>query len=142
MSWFSKKQQPDFWNTYDAYFKIKKTPHFESARFIVFDTETTGLDPTNDSILSIGAVVVEKGVIKVKDAMHLFLETEKHEVDSVAIHGIRKRGEEEKVELANAIPEFLEFIKDGILVAHHASFDIKMLNNALNTLQLPKLKIG
>jgi len=139
MAWFSKKQYPDFWNTYQSYFKNTTSPDFD-ARFIVLDTETTGLDPKNDKILSIGAVLIQNKVIRVKDTMHVFLETEKHEFDSVAIHGIRKSGQEEKVGLSEAIPQFLDFIKADILVAHHASFDIRMLNNALSELNLPKLK--
>ena len=34
-----------------------------SERFIAFETETTGLDPENDSIVELGAVVFEKGIL-------------------------------------------------------------------------------
>ena len=56
------KDYPEFWKEYLHKFENK------SKRFVVFSTETTGLDTENDVILSIGAVGIEKDRIIVKDS--------------------------------------------------------------------------
>jgi len=39
-----------------------------------------------------------------------------------------------------AIEQFIEFIGNAVLVAHHAAFDIEMINVGLKRMNLPKLK--
>jgi DNA polymerase-3 subunit epsilon len=46
----------------------------------------------------------------------------------VPIHGILKEGKEEKITETEAVIQFLGFIKDAVLVGHHVSFDVKMIN--------------
>ena len=56
------------------------------------------------------------------------------------IHGLLKEGHFSKVEEKEALIQFLDYIKNAVLVAHHATFDIAMINNALSRQNLPKLK--
>ena len=44
---------------------------------VVFDCETTGLDPKQDDIISIGAVKIKDNKIFLNDALHLYIKQEK-----------------------------------------------------------------
>lgn len=139
MNWFKRKIYPDFYNAYAESFK-HKTNCFESTRFVVFDTETTGLQPKTDKILSIGCVAVKNGVIDVSDCFEQYLIQSKFNTETVQIHGILKGGNNTKISQNEAIIQFLDYIKNAVLVAHHAAFDVAMINQALKQMHLPKLK--
>ncbi len=138
--WFRNKNHPEFWNEYAAHFKKKPNKELARQRFVVFDTETTGLNVDKDRILSIGAISVKRNVIDVSDSFELYLKQEKFNKDTVAIHGIIKGGEVKKINEEEAIRLFLTYLKDAVLVAHHAAFDVSMINRTLKRLDLPKLK--
>lgn len=137
---FKKNKYPEFWNNYQSYFKNKEIKDLKTQRFIVFDTETTGLNTLKDRVLSIGAITVIDNAMDVSESFELYLNQEKFDKKSVEIHGIIKGGNVKKVEEKEAVLQFLEYIKDAVLVAHHAAFDISMINNILKRLELPKLK--
>ncbi len=154
MSIFKKNkatQAPDFWITYQAAFASEKskagflgsTLHsldLKTTRFVVFDTETTGLKYKEDRILSIGGVAVTNNQIAIADSLELFLKQEVYNPDSAAIHGILKQGSYKKVTEKEAIQQCLEFIGASILVGHHIGFDIAIINQALLRHNLGKLK--
>ncbi|PKV51712.1 DNA polymerase-3 subunit epsilon [Aquimarina sp. MAR_2010_214] len=140
LRWFRHKQYPDYWNRYLQHFNTKKDRTLATTRFVVFDTETTGLDITNDKILSIGAIAVTGNTMDVADSFEVYLQQETFNPETVEIHGILKSGHITKVKESEAIAHFLDYIKDAILVAHHADFDVAMINKCLARLQLPKLK--
>ncbi|QVY65696.1 PolC-type DNA polymerase III [Polaribacter sp. Q13] len=140
MSWFRKKKYPPFWETYKECFKGKQNAEFEKIRFVIFDTETTGLDIKKDRILSIGTIAVIDKNIKVSDSLESYLTQDLFNVETVKIHGILKQGTIHKVTEQEGIIQFLEHIKNAVLVAHHAAFDVAMINQALKRLNLPKLK--
>ena len=52
-NFFRNKNHPSFWKTYIKKFKQKQPTTIEKTRFIVFDTETTGLNIETDRVLSI-----------------------------------------------------------------------------------------
>ncbi|WP_397362967.1 PolC-type DNA polymerase III [Olleya sp. R77988] len=139
MSWFKRKTYPDFYNAYAETFK-QQSKVFETTRFVVFDTETTGLQPETDKVLSIGCVVVTNTTIDVADSFECYLNQIQFNADTVQIHGLLKGGKLTKIEERDAIIQFLDYIKNAVLVAHHAAFDIAMINQALKRLDLPKLK--
>jgi DNA polymerase-3 subunit epsilon len=139
-SWFKYKNYPNFWKEYSKKFKQKQPKSFENTRFVVFDTETTGLDIINDRILSIGAIGVFDNVIDVADSIEIYLKQNQFKAESVEIHGILKEGKLSKISEAEAIENFMTYIGNAVLVAHHTAFDIEMINAALKRLGLPKLK--
>jgi len=49
-SWLKYKNHPVFWKTYLKTFKLKQPKSIETTRFVVFDTETTGLNTDSDKI--------------------------------------------------------------------------------------------
>lgn len=139
MNWFSNKSYPQFWKNYSEKFKMSKD-NLESIRFVVFDTETTGLNPKADRILSIGCIAIVNLKIKVSDQFEYYLEQDQFNAETVKIHGLLKDGKLSKVEEQQAIIDFLNYIEDAVLVAHHAAFDVAMVNQALKRMKLPKLK--
>ncbi|WP_138434116.1 3'-5' exonuclease [Winogradskyella algicola] len=140
MNWFKRKSYPEFWENYKNSFSKAQEQNIEHIRFVVFDTETTGLDTKKDRILSIGCIAIEGLKVKVSDQLELYVKQETFNADTVKIHGLLKEGKLIKVEESEAMLLFLEYIKNAVLVAHHAAFDIAMINTVLTRLGLPKLK--
>jgi len=138
--WFKNKNHPAFWNEYLKAFKTKQPKTIEDTRFVVFDTETTGLDILNDRVLSIGAVGIFNNIIDVADNFELYLKQDEFKAETVEIHGILKEGKLSKLSEAEAMENFINYIGNAVLVAHHTAFDIEMINTALKRLELPKLK--
>jgi len=139
-SWLKHKTYPDFWKNYLKKFKQKQPQKIEATTFVVFDTETTGLDFKNDRILSIGAVSITNNIIDVSNSLELYLKQDKFKVETVQIHGILKEGNISKTPEKEAIQHFINYIGNSVLVAHHAAFDIEIINAALKRFNLPKLK--
>lgn len=139
--WFrkTKKDAPQFWKDYVSCFK-KQPGNATQKRYVIFDCETTGLDPKKDRILSIGAIGVEEDRIRLSDCFEVFLEQEVYRSETAPIHGILKAGKEDKLVESEAVIRFLSYIKDATLVGHHTSFDIAMVNQALKRLDMGKLK--
>ena len=140
LDWFRKNKYPDFWKAYLALFKTKMPKTFEEANFVIFDTETTGLDTQEDRILCIGAVKLKNNEIDIAEIFELYLIQDKFNEASVEIHGILKDGKLQKVTEEEAIESFINYIGNGILVAHHTAFDVEMINIALKRIGLGKLK--
>ncbi len=143
-NWFKKSQDeedlPIFWQNYSKSFEDKLPEEISNIRFVVFDTETTGFDFNLDRILSIGAVRVQNKSIEISDNFEVFLEQTKFNPETVKIHGIIQNEKFEKLPELDALKKFLSYIQNSVLVAHHAGFDIKMVNKALSRNGLPKLK--
>lgn len=102
---------------------------------VVFDTETTGLNPKVDEILSIGAVKIKDNKILTSQTFEVFLKNRK-EIDakSIEIHGIRECDLEIAKEAEVAIKEFLSFIKNSKLVGYYLEFDVKIINRYLQAM--------
>ena len=137
---FKKRKYDDAGIKYLRYFEEKSLADQAKARFIVLDTETTGLNTKKDVILSIGAVAVSESRLKVNDSFEIYLNQPHYKPETAAIHGILKEGKMETVEPERGLKLFLEYIKGDFIVAHHAAFDLEMLNRALEKENLPPLK--
>ncbi len=73
IKWFKHKNYPEFWNMYSNHFKKNNSCDLDTTRFVVFDTETTGLNPSNDKILSIGAVSITANTLNIADSFEIYL---------------------------------------------------------------------
>lgn len=140
MAWFKRKLYPEFWKAYLKSFSKAQEQNLVKIRFVVFDTETTGLNTKNDRILSIGCIAIKALKIKVPDQLELYLRQDTFNADTVKIHGLLKEGKLIKIEESKAIKLFLDYIENAVLIAHHAAFDVAMINASLARLGLPKLK--
>jgi DNA polymerase-3 subunit epsilon len=101
----------------------------EEVRFVALDTETTGLDPRRDKIITIGALAVEGGEIRLDDAFEVMLKVAYNNA-SVTVHGITRDEAAEGMDEPQAIAEFLDYLGGGVIVGHHIGHDIQALNVA------------
>jgi len=111
----------------------------EETRFVVLDTETTGFDYDNDRILCIGALVLQNGIISIKESFEVYIEQDHYDKSTAQIHGILKAFVIQRPSELEALQQFLDFLGDSIIIAHHTIFDVTMINKALERNGLPHL---
>lgn len=115
---------------------------------VVFDTETSGLNPKKDEILSIGAVKIKGNKILTSEKFEIFIKPSKDvNEESIKIHQIRNIDLEKGCEPKEAIVKFLEFIGSRPLVGYYLEFDVKMINKYLKpllgiTLPNPQIEVS
>jgi len=112
---------------------------------IVYDTETTGLNPKKDEILSIGAVKIRGNKILTSEKFELFVKpTKEISEESIKIHQIRNIDLQNGSEPNEALNKFLHFIGSRPLVGYYLEFDINMINKYLKPylgIKLPNKQI-
>jgi len=96
-------------------------------RFVVLDSETTGLDPRRDKIITIGAIAVEDGEIRLDDSFEALLKMD-YNRSSVTVHGITRDEASAGMDEPEALELFLDYLRDGVIVGHHIGHDIQALN--------------
>src|SRR5262249_3497605 len=101
-------------------------------REIVFDTETTGLDPYQ------GHRLVEVGCIELYNRIptgqtfHRYINPERDvPAEAFAVHGLSADFLKDKPCFADVVEDFLAFAGDAPLIAHNATFDLGFLNAEL-----------
>jgi DNA polymerase III subunit epsilon len=112
----------------------------DTTRFVVLDTETTGFDYENDRILCIGAVVLLNNTIPLQESFEIYIQQEHYNTNTAQIHGILKASVLDSPNELAALQQFVQYLGDSIIVAHHSNFDVTMINKALERNGLPKLK--
>lgn len=102
-------------------------------REIVFDTETTGLDPfSGDKIVEIGAVELINHRPTGKEYHQYINPLCSMSEEVVAVHGLTEQFLSQKPIFSEICDDFLAFIgQDARLVAHNAPFDMSFLNTEL-----------
>jgi DNA polymerase-3 subunit epsilon len=102
-------------------------------REIVFDTETTGLDPLNgDRVVEIGAVELVNHIPSGR-TFHAYLNPERPmPAEAARIHGLDDAFLKDKPRFAEVAGELVAFLADAHLIAHNASFDVSFVNAELS----------
>ena len=91
--------------------------------YIVFDIETTGFSSIRDRIIEIGAVKVVNG--EIVDRFSTFVNPERPiPFEITNLTSITDQMVMEYPAIETILPQFLEFVGDGVLVAHNAGFDV------------------
>lgn len=106
--------------------------------FVVFDTETTGLDPLSCRVIEIGAIkfsykkpLDEFGTLINPGCKIPWQVTQVNHITDTMV--------KDSPEGSEVFPKFLDFIGDAVLIAHNAKFDIDFVNSELARLGLPSL---
>jgi len=97
--------------------------------FVVFDTETTGLNPAQgDEIIQIGAIRIINGRILYDETIDQLVDPQRSvPAESVAIHGIDPELLIGQPTIDKILPAFYHFAEGSVLCAHNAAFDMKLL---------------
>jgi len=111
-------------------------------REIVFDTETTGFEPSDGHrIVEIGLVELMEHLPTGKE-LRFYLNPEREvPIESQRVHGLSNEFLADKPLFAEVADEFLDFIGDAPLVIHNASFDIKFINAELARVGKPAIPL-
>ena len=101
-------------------------------REIVFDTETTGLNPAaGDRMVEIGCIELYNRV-ETGRTFHAYFNPERTmPSEAEEVHGLSDIFLSDKPRFSDKVEELLEFIGDSPLIAHNASFDFGFLNHEL-----------
>jgi len=112
--------------------RLPKSTPLAEVRFVVFDSETSGLDMAKNRLLSIAGVAMAGPEVQLDDAFEVMVaQPDVGGANAAVVHGLVSN------DLAGGLPEneaaarFLAFAGDAVLVAHHAAFDIQMLRKAI-----------
>lgn len=105
---------------------------FDQAGFVLVDVESTGLDPSRDSLLAIGAVPVAGEHLLAGEGFEKILWGERSGPrDTILIHGITPTAVAGGEPPQQVLMDWLDYTGKRPLVAFHASFDEAMLGRAL-----------
>jgi DNA polymerase III subunit epsilon len=112
--------------------RVPQRQSLEQARFVVLDTETSGLDMRKDRLLSIGAVAVRAGAVKLSEAFDCVLRQNEASADAnIVIHGISGSEQLHGEPAPEALLRFLDYAEKDTLIAFHAHFDRSFIDGAL-----------
>ena len=108
-------------------------------REIVFDTETTGFEPSEGHrLIEIGCVELLNH-LPTGNHFHVYLNPQRDvPSDAVRIHGLTTEFLQDKPLFTEKVGDFLDFIGDATLVIHNAEFDMKFINAELKMAGFPK----
>ena len=120
----------------------------DQVRFVVLDSETTGLDPRHDRLITIGTVAVRAGEIRLDDTFDALLRVDEN-TSAVTVHGVTRDESRSGIEEPEALERFLDYVRDGVIVGHHIGHDIatfdagyerhwgmRLLNRSIDTMDL------
>jgi len=112
-------------------------------REIVFDTETTGLNPAGgDRIVEIGCIEIFNRV-ETGRHFHAYFNPERSmPSDAEAVHGLTSIFLSDKPCFTEVADDLIEFLEDSPLIAHNASFDFGFLNFELERCGRPHVSLS
>ncbi len=110
--------------------KLKFNAEIRDLRWVVFDTETTGLHPyAGDEVVAIGAVAVQGKEILYTQTLDQLIDPGRP-IPKMAteITGISAEDVNGKPPLIEVLPRFIDFVQGSVLAGHCVDFDLAFLN--------------
>ncbi len=127
------ESRPEYYD-FDLFHQPGQTPELDnrplaSLDYTVFDTETTGLKPSEgDEIVSIGAVRIVNGRLLEHEVFEQLVDPRRGmSPEASRITGIDAAMLESQPTIDRVLPAFGQFCEDTVLVAHNAAFDMRFL---------------
>jgi DNA polymerase-3 subunit epsilon len=109
-----------------------------AGRWVVVDTETSGLDPERDRLLAIGAVAVDDDGILLDDSFETIVQGDPSgDAANIVVHGIGHGAQAAGMPARDALAAFREWAADAPRVGFHADFDRAVLRVAFAGAGLP-----
>ena len=100
-------------------------------RWVVIDTETTGLDPANDALIAIGGVAVGPRGVRIGDSFEAVVRRDGAvDARNVVVHGLGREAQLAGVPAAQVLRGFIEWVGEAHLVGYHAAFDREVIERA------------
>lgn len=139
-NWISNLSQdtPEFWKKYLE--EYENATEAKQVRYVVFDCDTTGLDPEKDVLLSIGIVVIENDRIVVKEALEFYINQEDFPDKSATKYSVYAPFENEKISQEEAVMRFVGVLKNAVIVSHNMDLSWQIIHRVLKDLNGRKLK--
>jgi DNA polymerase-3 subunit epsilon len=110
---------------------LRRTP-LASARWIVIDCETSGLDMRKDRLLSVAAVeVAHERIVADRSYYAVVRQEQPSAVDNILVHGLGAATQLEGRPAAEVLRELGTFMDESLPVAFHAPFDQAMIERAV-----------
>ena len=125
-------------NLTGEYFSLLLDTYNNDETIIVFDVESTGTDVTEDEIIQIAAIKIDKDG-EVTETFERFIKPSKSVGNSVLVHNfsddfLNNYGEDKK----SVLRDFLNFSKDALIIGHNVNYDISILGSELERCKMEK----
>lgn len=105
---------------------------WREATYSVVDLELTGLDPSQDEIVSFAAVTVTAGRIRLRDSLHRIVQPLRMpDPDTIRIHGLREQDLAAAPRIDQVLGDLIDALTGRVLVAHGAAVETGFLRPAL-----------
>jgi DNA polymerase-3 subunit epsilon len=134
--------RPEYYD-FDLFRVTESTRALDDRRLVeltytVFDTETTGLEPSaGDEIIQIGAVRLVNGKLRRAESFEQLVDPGREiPAATIPIHGIEPSMVAGKPKIDTVLPAFHAYVHDTVLVAHNAAFDMRFLQTKEDALGL------
>ncbi|WP_067221352.1 exonuclease domain-containing protein [Marinomonas gallaica] len=118
----------------------EQTKPWHEHSYFVLDMETTGLDPKQHQVVSLGWVLIENGAVQLDTAQHLLLDSAEIDDVSVGIHMITDSDVMEQGRRHESVLRYLrQIMKDKVLVVHYSPLELGFLKSLWQTQPMPAL---
>ena len=121
---------------------LEKFPeNYKNCRFILLDTETTGLDISRDKLISINAVeMINSELTGIQ--FNAYLHKRFNKSTKPLMYYLSEYNYSREDNIKKSLETFLSFVSDSIIITHNALFDMKFINEELKRCSLPEIPLG
>ncbi len=129
--WIYKTFKKDAFEPFN--WEVDTNKSIQDTCFVVFDTETTGLDLKKDFPISIGAIKVEDLSFSFSDAFYEIIKPPKGFEESIKVHGITPMDLEHAKDIKTVCEEFLEYSRGCVFVGYFVHIDVGMIRRTVES---------